>query len=472
MGALENLASPANGGGSSSAPHALGHVLRTLLGRLLRWRPWLHRHRTSLLLVLHGLWLAHYFTTGVRRVMLHWGRGGNRGSNRILHEQHKRLKRIIGQCPSLRSVYWPTFYAHTANQQFLLLGLKEFRARILQRSPYTREVLVLPDGGHLALDWIIPSDVSDTPENNGGCSAGPPICVLLHGAIQDSASVTMTDLGRSLAKRGMPVVVMNRRGYGGLELAEGDGRLTMFGFDEDLDEVLKSAGKRYPDRTVSIIGFSCGSGFAGRYTGARANNSAWDGALGSALGQGHAGPRILCAVAYDPGYDVAPDGAVARIGFPYSLALNFSIKYCYAFRHREQLRKRSPSSSALVERMCRIGGTLTETYRTARRLSGAGDSSAWLDMQQPRLDEIRVPSLMINSRDDPICVWANVEQFKNDITANPNLALVELRRGSHGCKFDFLGVSSVTDDMIGEFVWASWQEWLREKQASALPPMA
>lgn len=467
MGAHEHLVGTAQGRSGSSAHHALGHVLLMLLMRLRRWRPWLHRHR--FFLVLSGLWLSHYFATGVRRVMLHWGRGGNRGSSRILNEQHKRLKRIIGQCPSLHSVYWPTFFAHTANQQFLLLGLKELRARFLQRSPYTREVLVLPDGGHLALDWIIPSEISSTSENNVGCCTEPPICVLLHGAIQDSASVTMLDLGKSLARRGMPVVVMNRRGYGGLELAEADKRLTMFGFDEDLDEVIQSAGKRFPARMVAIIGFSCGSGFAGRYTGARANLSAWDGAPGPARGRGSTGPRMLCSVGYDPGYDCAPDGAVARIGFPYTLALNFSIKYCYAFRHREQLRKRSPSSSALVERMCRLGGGLTETYRNARRLSGAGDSSAWLDMQQPRLDEIRVPSLMINSRDDPICVWANVEQFKNDITANPNLALVELRRGSHGCKFDFFGISSVTDNMIGEFVWASWQEWLREKQALVLP---
>mmetsp|Transcript_26936 Transcript_26936/g.52827 ORF Transcript_26936/g.52827 Transcript_26936/m.52827 type:complete len:467 (-) Transcript_26936:74-1474(-) len=464
MGALEHLAGTAQGRGGSGVHHAVDHVLRMLLVRWRCWRPWLHRHR--LWLVLYGLWLVHYFATGVRRVMLHWGRGGNRGSNRILYEQHKRLKRIIGQCPSLNSVYWPTFYAHTANQQFLLLGLKEFRARFLERNPYKREVLALPDGGHLALDWITPWDMGQTTDDNGGCCAGPPVCVLLHGAIQDSASVTMKDLAKSLAKRGMPVVVMNRRGYGGLELAEGDGRLTLFGFDEDLDEVVKSAGRRFPDRTVAIIGFSCGSGFAGRYTGARANISAWDRARGPTVGTRNLGPGMLCCVGYDPGYDVAPDGAVARIGFPYSLALNFSLKYCYAFRHREQLRKRSPSSSALVERMCRIGGGLTETYRNARRLSGAGDSSAWLDMQQPKLDEIRVPSLMINSRDDPICVWANVEQFKNDITANPNLALVELRRGSHGCKFDFLGISSVTDDMIGEFVWASWQEWLCEKRGA------
>merc|ERR1712003_433573 len=96
-----------------------------------------------------------------------------------------------------------------------------------------------------------------------------PVCVLLHGAFQDSVSVTITDLARHMASKGMPVVAMNRRGYGGLPLQDPDAKLAMFGFDEDLDEVLAVVQERYPGRHAAIIGFSCGSGFAWRYAGSR-----------------------------------------------------------------------------------------------------------------------------------------------------------------------------------------------------------
>merc|ERR1740121_1651294 len=112
---------------------------------------------------------------------------------------------------------------------------------------------------------------------------------------------------------------MNRRGYGGLALQDPDTKLALFGFDEDLDEVLAAVRDRYPGRQAAIIGFSCGSGFAGRYAGSRgAALSAWE----AQAEQCKALPRLLCAVAYDPGYTVSPDGAISRMRPPYSWVLN------------------------------------------------------------------------------------------------------------------------------------------------------
>ncbi|CAE8624059.1 unnamed protein product [Polarella glacialis] len=415
----------------------------------------------SLLALLHGktrrrllhalalALLAHYLS-GVRQVKLHRGRGGTRGSSKVVQEVHRRLKRIVQQCPSLAAVYWPTFYAYTALAQFCLLGLKEVRARVLQRSPYTREVLTLRDRSRIALDWVPPV----TFEVEESAAIGP-VCVLLHGAFQDSACVTMTDLARSLAARGMPVVVMNRRGYGGLKFGETEAaRLTMYGIDEDLDEVLGAVGRRYPHRPVAIIGFSCGSSFAARFAGNRSHLSAWD-----ATGNDSRRPRLLCSVAYDPMYDISHDGAVLHVRPPFSWVLNWAIKYCYAFRHRHKFRNQSASFSNLLGNILSPQHSLKETYRKTRHLSGAIDSSAWMDMQQPCMEGINVPSLLINSRDDPICVWANVEEYKQDIVANPNLVLAELQRGSHGCKYGFWGGESIADVFIGEFVFACWCEF-------------
>lgn len=45
----------------------------------------------------------------------------------------QRMERIIERCPSLQMRYWPTWYAHTAFQQLLLLGLKELRSALQLR---------------------------------------------------------------------------------------------------------------------------------------------------------------------------------------------------------------------------------------------------------------------------------------------------------------------------------------------------
>jgi len=386
-----------------------------------------------------------YYLNSVRRIKLHFGQGDRAASERI--------KRIIDCCPTLARVYWPTFFAPHAIGQILLLGLKEMRAR-LSPSPYERTLLRLTDGTHIALDWATPEEPLD--DGSG------PVCVLLHGAFQDASSVTMIDLAVGFVKRGMPTVVMNRRGYGGLPIAEGS-KLSVFGFDEDLDLVLEQVGRRFPGRCVALIGFSCGAGFSCRYAHTRGALSAWAG--GEAKPKPSVGatlPRLLCTVCYDPGYNVGWEGAVSRIAPPYSWALVAALKYVYVYRHRDALSKRSPSSLELCTQLLSPRLGLRQTYRGLRRLSGAGDSSAWLEMQQPRIEESVMPTLLLNSVDDPVTRWENVEEARAEIAGNPNCVLAELRRGAHGCKFGFLGRQTMAEPIIAEFVLGAWRELQRQ----------
>merc|ERR1719456_556062 len=116
-----------------------------------------------------------------------------------------------------------------------------------------------------------------------------------------------------------------------------------------------------------------------------------------------------------------------RFAFPYSYIMLAACKYNYGFRLGKARIQGRPDTKALLSPTRGI----PDTYRAIRRLTGIQDSSAWLDKQQPRIDDIRVPSLLVNSRDDPINTWTNVEMYIKDIAANPNLGLVELRAGAH-----------------------------------------
>ena len=214
-----------------------------------------------------------------------------------LRTSHRPPDLYHGRCPALTQRYWPTFYALYPFLQFLLLGLKEIRARFLTRSPYQREVFQLLDKTQLALDWVHPT----TPEATVSL-----VCLLLHGVAQASESVTMSDLGSDLAARGWPTVVLNRRGYG-LPLGstahtDTDGglqcpHLSVWGRDTDVDEVIGLIAGRYPAAKIAVIGFSAGSALSCRYISKRPGLSAWDPAA--------VDRRVLCSVAIDPGYEVA-----------------------------------------------------------------------------------------------------------------------------------------------------------------------
>ena len=106
-----------------------------------------------------------YYLHGVRRLRLHHGQGDP--------DARSRMERILSRCPALSKgpLYWPPFYAPSALGQFLILGLKELRARFLSRSPYERTVCALKDGTQLGLDWAVP----ETPLD------GAPVVVMLHG---------------------------------------------------------------------------------------------------------------------------------------------------------------------------------------------------------------------------------------------------------------------------------------------------
>jgi len=405
------------------------------------------------------LWTLYYIW-GLRRVRLHTSKGHRKKRD----DASGRLSRIVSACPSLSAIYWPPWFAPGPYMQVALLGLKELRARLLQRSPYSRQLLTLRDGTQIALDWVLP----------GGAAADQklPVCVLLHGAFMDSTSATMRDLARHLADAGFPTVVMNRRGYGGMSISADEPGLAMFGLDEDLDEVLAAVGAREPGRPVAIVGFSCGSGFAGRYCGKREMLSVWSspesqrGTLAPEVKR--AGfPRILCGVAYDPGYNVSPDGAPSKVRPPASWVVGLGMRYFYVFRHRKELRSKSPSFNNLVGTLLSPRHGIVKTYRLQRRLCGANDSSDFLQKQQPLVEEVEMPCLLINSRDDPVCVWENVVEHMPDIMSNPNLVLAELARGSHGCKFDFWGRKNVAHDMIKEFVAASWHVWKEPQRRHA-----
>lgn len=71
--------------------------------------------------------------------------------------------------------------------------------------PYSRQILVLTDGGTVALDWL----------NEG---LPPPVVLFLTGLTSDSQSCYMRSLVPLVTRLQCPCAVLNNRGQGGLPL--------------------------------------------------------------------------------------------------------------------------------------------------------------------------------------------------------------------------------------------------------------
>jgi len=390
------------------------------------------------------IWYAISYIRSVRRIRL-------RFSGDCADVRRQLVERICERCPGLTSYYYPTLYALYPMMGFALLTLKEIRARFLTSSPYTRDHLLLRDGGRIALDWVEAQQPLERPV----------VCILLHGLFQSSVSVTMSDLAKDLAREGNIACVMNRRGYElPLETSLGDqiGDLrkvmSIFGDDEDLDDVLQHIHQRFPESKIAIVGFSAGTAQSARYPCKRPELSAWSSSASN--------PCILCSVCLDPGYVTdAETGCIGDIRFPYSLAINWTIKYQYFLKQWRTLVKSPRHKQALYEALSPRSDT-KRTLRATISLTDFESEDTYNTSQEPstRIHQCTVPLLAVNSRDDPICGWHMIDRLQSILGGKPTpfTVIADMERGGHGCKFDMWGLHNVGHNLVCEFIAAANKE--------------
>ncbi|RVW75895.1 Embryogenesis-associated protein EMB8 [Vitis vinifera] len=86
---------------------------------------------------------------------------------------------------------------------------------------YRRQLFHTSDGGTIALDWLMNSDVMGVAINMNDTirkDDKTPIVVVIPGLTSDSASAYIKHLAFKMAKSGWNVVVSNHRGLGGISV--------------------------------------------------------------------------------------------------------------------------------------------------------------------------------------------------------------------------------------------------------------
>ncbi|QFZ27115.1 putative medium-chain fatty acid ethyl ester synthase esterase [Clavispora lusitaniae] len=317
---------------------------------------------------------------------------------------------------------------------------------------YGRELFQYNDGGQCSLDWVIPEPSSkeeftklyketlpdNSPrlhprtrfftskelENKTAHGQTPestdPICVVLHGLAGGSHEPLIRNLGQCLQQSpsNWDIVVVNSRGCCRTKITTG--KLFNALSTSDLEDVLIELKKRYPSRPIYAVGFSFGAVLLANYLG-EAEEKAKSMLKASVL--------IGCPWDMSAAAHHIDSSLTGRYLFNPSLT-QFLNKLVRA--NLKELRSHVPElfSEETVEK----AKMAKKTYQWDDLITckTANFDNAWdyYDAGSPirRIDKIKVPTLIINSTDDPA---VDPALPREEVKANPNLALVETNLGGH-----------------------------------------
>jgi len=332
-----------------------------------------------------ALFAVHYLVTAARPPSLHYRPSA-------LAEQ------VLAGCPSLGRRFWPTPWCFNGHLQLALLSYREEHEAPLAFDRTDR--LRMPDGGTVSLEWLGTERATD----------GTPVLAVLPTLCGDGQS--LRGFAREMLVRlGWPVVVLNRRGHGTLPLTAPC--FNMFGSTDDLRAQLRHIRERLPSSPVYAVGLSAGSGLLVRYLGEEG-----DGAL------------LTAAVALCPGYDTVR--AFPRVHRTYDRYLLRLLREYFLERHQAVLEPIAGYADVLASR------SLVEFQERGFRLFGFASAAEYHRHTNPMevMHGVRVPLLVLNAADDPVCVVENVREHLDVVDAVPETLIALTARGSHGAFFE------------------------------------
>lgn len=262
---------------------------------------------------------------------------------------------------------------------------------------YRRERLELADGDFLDFDWV-----DGMP--------GQPIVVLFHGLEGSSASHYAHDLMHTARLRGWNGVVAHFRGCSGE-----DNRLPRAYFAGDSAEVgriLRHVKSRYPAAPLYAVGVSLGGNALLRWLGE-------SGAAAHAL--------VERAATVSAPLDLTAAGNALDQGFNRRV---YTARFLATLKQKA-LKKALQFPGALDSDAITAASTFRafDTLVTAR-LHGFRDADDyWLRASsKPVLPDIRVPTLIINARNDPFLpTWA----LPTPAEVSPEVSLEQPETGGH-----------------------------------------
>lgn len=326
----------------------------------------------------------------------------------------KSLRQIIlSKCPSLVTGFSPCISLPIGHLQTIYSSI--YADKRAPKVNYEREIIPLPDGGQASVDWAIPplTKEEDKPSLPSTIREDEKaIAVILHGLTGGSQEGYVKCLATEFMANGYKTVVFNSRGCAGTQLISP--QLYTGAYTKDLDFLLKNVvKKRFPNEKIVAVGCSLGSNILTKYVGEQGHDCIL---------------TAMCSLA-NP-FDFLISAKVLDESFLgrklYSPGMTYALRKLFN-RHRKAFEGTALDvehilSSKLMYEFdtrctCKLFGfrSADEYYRHASSTRVIAD--------------IRIPSLFLNSLDDPIAPKLAIPY--GDIESNPFTVLAVTKKGGH-----------------------------------------
>ena len=311
---------------------------------------------------------------------------------KIICQTSSPISQILAQLPQLQEKYRPTPWLSNTHAHLLYFDL--IKKRRIQLRYERTDQLTMQDGGTTAIAWI----GLDLPENT-------PTIVVMHTITGTPES--MRELVRDLHHyTGWRIALCLRRGHANLPLTVP--KINLFGSTDDLGEQLTYIQQQYPASDLYAVGSSAGTGLLVRY-----------------LGEAGLDTPFKAAFALCPGYDTA-------LGFQYVHPFYSKMMTKKLFEKFVTPYASVWGNTAALKKVMRAKNLL-EFEQAYYEMAGYSEYQSYNQATNPIyvFNNVKIPLLILNAEDDPVCNIKNLEPYKAVIENMPNVAVVTTKKGSH-----------------------------------------
>ncbi len=359
------------------------------------------------------MWIAACMCLMVLALLYYWRTAALKPE--LIYQENAANRHILDRLPRLQRRYFPTFWMFNTHLQLIVLGFKKGFGKKL--SYEKSEQLTMADGGTTALHWLGLENPADKPT-----------LLVLH-TITGSPHSMRAFMRDIFQLTGWRIVLCQRRGHGDLPLTAP--KFNTMGDSDDLREQIEVTAQRYPDSPLYAIGISAGSGLLVRYLGEEGEQS-----------------KIRGGMAYCPGYNI--EHAFGRAQDFYSRMMAKKLLKQFVFSHPEAFSGLA-SYNTLIN-----SANLHELHQNIYECAGFNTLQEFMDAANPMrvFHNIRVPVLILNAEDDPVCHIDNAWEYKEQIKEMPQAILAVTRRGSHCAYFEGLTAQPWAHRLAGEYFTA------------------
>lgn len=302
---------------------------------------------------------------------------------------------LLNRIPLLREKYRPTPWLSNAHVHLIYFDVVKKKTTKLKYDHI--EQLSMPDGGITAIAWY----GLHLPQNT-------PTIVMMHTITGSPES--MQELVRDLyAHTGWRIALCIRRGHANLPMPVA--KMNLFGSTDDLREQIDFIQKKFPLTELYGVGSSAGTGLLVRYLGEEGENT-----------------PLKAAFALCPGYNT--ETSFHNVHPFYSRMMTKTLFRKFINPYTETWNATGSLTKVLQAK------NLFEFEQAYFEMAGYPDYQSYTQATNPIyvFENIKIPLMMLNAEDDPVCHIKNLDPYKELIAKMPNIVVVVTKKGSH-CGF-------------------------------------